>query len=193
MFLERWLVPMVLITVGVIQIFLTQTVGLSPWKGGGFGMFAAIDSPSMRVLATEALTQDNQRIRLEVLYDLDHSTRQRIRSVPKETELEQLAGQLLTQTFVPMGFRRQTAYRSLQSQNPDVSRLLQPSSGSTPSSERRLPLYRLKRSTDPVPAERTVKMLKAVRLQWWQLQFDAQKISLSAKPLSLPIEAGEWP
>ncbi len=43
-----WLPAVILITIGLIQIVLTRTADLSPWKGGGFGMFATIDGTASR-------------------------------------------------------------------------------------------------------------------------------------------------
>ena len=41
--------PAVLLTVvATVQIVLTQVVMLSPWKGGGFGMFATLDGRPFR-------------------------------------------------------------------------------------------------------------------------------------------------
>lgn len=37
-----------LLLVAAVQIVLAQTMGLAPWKGGGFGMFAAIDGGAVR-------------------------------------------------------------------------------------------------------------------------------------------------
>lgn len=46
----RWLPSAVLVAVALHQIALTRTTGLSPWSGGGFGMFASADSGSARHL-----------------------------------------------------------------------------------------------------------------------------------------------
>ena len=43
-----WLPVIFLVTVAVLQIFLAKTADLSPWKGGGFGMFATIDGTAFR-------------------------------------------------------------------------------------------------------------------------------------------------
>jgi hypothetical protein len=48
---ERWwaALPAVLLTiVAAAQIVLTQVAMLSPWKGGGFGMFATLDGRPFR-------------------------------------------------------------------------------------------------------------------------------------------------
>jgi hypothetical protein len=56
--MERWLVPGILVAVAVGQLFLVSFRELSPWKGGGFGMFASVDAPSMRVVSCEARTRE---------------------------------------------------------------------------------------------------------------------------------------
>ena len=40
--------PVLLIVVAVFQITLTHRSGLSPWKGGGFGMFSTTDDSGRR-------------------------------------------------------------------------------------------------------------------------------------------------
>lgn len=48
---SRWrsLLPVVLlITIATTQILLAKTAALSPWKGGGFGMFASTDGTASR-------------------------------------------------------------------------------------------------------------------------------------------------
>ncbi len=40
--------PLLLFVVAVIQIALSRTADLTPWKGGGFGMFATLDHGAYR-------------------------------------------------------------------------------------------------------------------------------------------------
>lgn len=44
----RWLTPLLLFCIAGTQIFLVFTYNLTPWKGGGFGMFAYIDRMNHR-------------------------------------------------------------------------------------------------------------------------------------------------
>ena len=49
--LQTWRVyapVLALIAVAVVQVVLTRTADLSPWKGGGFGMFASTDGVAFR-------------------------------------------------------------------------------------------------------------------------------------------------
>jgi hypothetical protein len=45
-----WLPGFLLIAVAISQIVLATTADLSPWKGGGFGMFSTIDGTASRDL-----------------------------------------------------------------------------------------------------------------------------------------------
>lgn len=59
------LVPAVLAIVAVHQITTAQTEDLTPWKGGGFGMFATADHPDTRALRTYLVT-DSDRVPVDV-------------------------------------------------------------------------------------------------------------------------------
>jgi hypothetical protein len=43
-----WLPAAVLVAVAAAQVVLVRTAHLTPWKGGGFGMFAAVDGGGVR-------------------------------------------------------------------------------------------------------------------------------------------------
>jgi hypothetical protein len=48
---QRWrtILPVaLLVAVASVQVVLTRTAGLSPWKGGGFGMFSTTDDSGRR-------------------------------------------------------------------------------------------------------------------------------------------------
>jgi hypothetical protein len=48
---QRWrtILPVaLLVSVASVQVILTRTSGLSPWKGGGFGMFSTTDDSGRR-------------------------------------------------------------------------------------------------------------------------------------------------
>ena len=45
---RSWLPTALLLLIAVTQILLTRTADLSPWKGGGFGMFATTDGTAFR-------------------------------------------------------------------------------------------------------------------------------------------------
>jgi hypothetical protein len=57
----RFLPALLLIGVAAHQIFLANTAGLSPWSGGGFGMFSTTDAGATRHLHAFAIRPGIQR------------------------------------------------------------------------------------------------------------------------------------
>lgn len=192
--LERGLPALILIVVACLQLSLTRTTNLSPWKGGGFGMFAAVDAPAMRVMVAEGLDEEGQLLRLDAYSALDGNTLRRITSLPRQSDLEQIAPKFLFQSVVPTTIQRQAAYDKLAIDSPDLASpskldletpLVSPGALSLGS------LYRLKTAYDPDLPD-LVKTLSAVRLQWWRIRFDRPHQRLWAEPLSELVEAGSW-
>lgn len=52
--------PAVLAAVALTQVVLTQTRDLTPWKGGGFGMFSSVDLESHRAVRAYLGTPDGE-------------------------------------------------------------------------------------------------------------------------------------
>lgn len=191
-FIEKWLVSLILIGVALLQIYLAVTANLTPWKGGGFGMFATIDSSAMRIIQAEGIEQNGEVLTLDLVNAVDEQTWRRIRALPRTLALEQIAPQLLTYTFVPTTIRQQAAYKKLQADNLFPKEFDYNILNAQYDSLISQPIYRIKSSYDPVVPE-AIKTLKAVRLQWWRLRFDSKHSRLWAEPLSQVVEAGEWP
>ncbi len=84
--------PALLSLVALGQIALTRVEGLTPWKGGGFGMFSTIDSTSARLLRLELRTDQGL-----VSVALPPAVRQpasELRAMPSQARLEALAHRL---------------------------------------------------------------------------------------------------
>jgi hypothetical protein len=57
----RFLPALLLVGVAAHQIFLANTAGLSPWSGGGFGMFSTTDAGATRHLHAFVMRPGIQR------------------------------------------------------------------------------------------------------------------------------------
>ena len=89
---ERWIrfVPAILlITVATHQLYLSATAGLSPWSGGGFGMFSTTDAGATRHLHAFVLRPGIEReVRVpEALAD----RQRRVLTLPSDDNLRALA------------------------------------------------------------------------------------------------------
>jgi hypothetical protein len=85
-----WLVaPALLVAVALLQLWLVQTRELSPWLGGGFGMFATVDSRSERHLVL--LADSPGLVREVALPDRLRPAAERARALPTAARLRELA------------------------------------------------------------------------------------------------------
>ena len=64
--IARFGVPMLALGVASTQMMCATQGTLTPWKGGGFGMFASIDGPGTRVLATQAVDDSGNQYRVVI-------------------------------------------------------------------------------------------------------------------------------
>ncbi|MEZ5943252.1 MAG: hypothetical protein R3C18_17805 [Planctomycetaceae bacterium] len=93
-FVPYWLPSLVLILVAINQLRLAHETNLSPWKGGGFGMFSTIDSPGERLLHAEWVFADsNQSIPLDIPEHLSADLR-KLTHLPSRKQLQILASKL---------------------------------------------------------------------------------------------------
>ena len=193
-YLERALPAAILVFVALLQIYLVNTTNLSPWKGGGFGMFAAVDAPSMRVIVAEGLDEAGELLRIDAYSLLPKSTERQIRSFPRRSDLQQLGEALLSNSLVPTTIKYDYSLQQLLADNPDLQKLDRPpfqkilfSSSSTTSG----PLYRVRTGDDPEVSS-LAKSLKAARIQWWRIHFNNNDKRLTAEPLTASVEVGDW-
>jgi hypothetical protein len=66
-----WIAPALLVALAATQLFLATTRDLTPWKGGGFGMFASTDRLGYRAMQAVIVT-DAGEFALDVHELRDH-------------------------------------------------------------------------------------------------------------------------
>lgn len=98
------LAPTILLcAIAARQFWLATTDTLSPWKGGGFGMFATNDSPGNRFVRITGFTSEGEQVRVSIgtaAIGLRPDLMDRLRSYPGEHDLQSLADALVNSTFV---------------------------------------------------------------------------------------------
>lgn len=90
--LRCWLPAVLLSIVAVNQLRLAFTESLSPWSGGGFGMFAATDSPGHRHLHAFVQNDDIKR-EVAIPPELTDAVL-RATTLPTRSRLDALAAEL---------------------------------------------------------------------------------------------------
>jgi hypothetical protein len=81
--------PILLLVTAAVQILLAQVADLSPWKGGGFGMFASLDHAPFRGIDIVVEAPDRSET-LDVSASLEEAAA-RAATFPSHFRLTQLA------------------------------------------------------------------------------------------------------
>lgn len=175
--IERWLAPGILVAVALVQLLLAHTVGLSSWKGGGFGMFATVDSPGARIVGCEAVTTTGETIRVRASQAINDDRWDTFRAMPDERALSIIARSMLNLTYVRSGVRTGAANERFKAENPDLAATLdgEASRGSD--------FYRPLRIGDPDLPEDQLVRLQSVKLRWWSVTFNRKTKKLHTEPL----------
>ncbi len=94
---NRWLglVPVAaLVLFALLQITLAGTRDLTPWKGGGFGMFSTVDQPRIRFVRVFVELRDGQMLFIPPS-PATREARLRAASYPVESTMQALAQTML--------------------------------------------------------------------------------------------------
>ena len=180
-FLDRWLAPLILCGIALVQFVLAHTVDLSPWKGGGFGMFSTVDTPAMRFISASGLDEEGRDIRVDAFELMSESDRLRWQSWPEPGVLERLAERMGGIRYVKTGSLKSRALARFREENPGLDvRFEEPSGG----------WVRPWRAGDP---EEAGMGLRAIRVEGWRIRYDAEGNRMALEALGKPVERGAWP
>jgi hypothetical protein len=98
-------VPVLACGIATGQVAFARLGPLTPWKGGGFGMFATIDTPGTRVLNVRVTDVTGQVHRIEfsdhLRGALSPRQRSRARAYPSQARLRAIAEAVLLSDLAP--------------------------------------------------------------------------------------------
>lgn len=102
------LVPALLCLIAAAQVLAANYGTLSPWKGGGFGMFGTIDGPTNRFLSVIAVAAGGEEYRVSVPFGryrrpaaFTSSFMLKLRTMPRRREMLELAQAVLNSHLGP--------------------------------------------------------------------------------------------
>lgn len=175
---HKWvgfLAPSILLLIALFQLIQAGTRGLSPWKGGGFGMFSTVESPSSRVVKAYLGTPQG-RIPVQIPGRFK-KLEQRIRTQPSQQAGDALARLLQNGTWVP--------YNMITAQQ----QYLQPSDSaaihSALSLNKILADLKLVRMLPPEEKTDLGISLEYVEVICYQLRFESRKKQLYLEPITV--------
>ena len=83
--------PAILVLIAVLQLYRAHTQHLTPWKGGGFGMFSTADAQGNRILRTYLVTPEGEALALRGTFT---PQRARVLAMPDTRTLQQIAREM---------------------------------------------------------------------------------------------------
>lgn len=190
--------PVLLCAVAARQIYLARASDLSPWKGGGFGMFSTVASPGARFIRLYLLL-DGMEVPVAVPTSLRQQARA-VRTLPSPGRLTQLAGLVARGTWVPFRlvsapeYFRQKASLAVGDPLSPVAAAVASRAGPLEAASAALPfpgLFRMVGQGEPAPPPGDALGFHHVRAELWTYRFDPGSGTLQAGLLlSTVVPAG---
>lgn len=157
-------VPLAALLIFANQLYRVSQFDLSPWKGGGFGMFSTIDKPSSRFLKIYVRVDGAY---LPVALGSRFSAKaSALRVEPSPAKLASLSKAIMAAPWVVTG-----QYR-------DVSPLLAGDGAKAPDYR---PVIAIR--AGPLRPLETELTVDAVRLEVWRLTYDREQGRVQARPI----------
>lgn len=152
--------PIVLVFIAALQIVRAHLYSQSPWKGGGFGMFASNSSPGSFYLRTFVITPDGAEAKASTPGRLSRFA-SLVRTVPTAENLLRYTVALTRETWVPYDYHR----RVLADENPLIR---------VPDDvDKDRPPYRVVGSREPPPSAKYTVIIRGARVELWKVVFEA--------------------
>ena len=167
--LATWGPAAVLTIVALLQIVMVYRADLTPWEGGGFGMFSTLDYETNRRFLVEGMDQKGEGLQVN-LFAGDQRRHSRLRIKPDRKEIERLAEELLQTELIP-DKQEQVKVRLGMASAWRLRKAVEKQSAP-------LKLVRVK-SPDVEIDPKEILRLKAVRLSLWRKKFDTINCRLS--------------
>ena len=151
--LIRYAAPALLVVVALIEITVAHTTELTPWKGGGFGMFSTVDDPDARWVRCFVVA-NGHAVPVSIPSDVERDV-QVLQAMPSHPRLMRLAFHIARARWVTEAFDRDPK----EPPNPCAAAKLPPSIRAWEPDER-------------APKANELAPVRAVRLEVWRLRFD---------------------
>lgn len=165
--------PAVLLAIAVAHSVAVETTHLTPWEGGGFGMFSTVDRGQARFLRTYLITPDR-----EVRVELPPSVREyvwRLRVLPDTQRVQRLARVLADAPWVAEPLSRPVRVQP-------ATRTAPHDAADHPRDRARSVRYRV-RSGHTNRTAATHVDVRGVRVEVWRYHFDPSGAALTARIL----------
>lgn len=183
-----WIAPGLLCGIALTQFLFAHFSSLSPWKGGGFGMFSTVDSPGARFLRAYLVTPQGD---IPVMIpDNLRDQENKLRTLATQQLVDEFAEALAKGTWVKLRMASAVPYYflllKLHNQDRSQDRLtgdLSPSSQNVDEAItfEKFNFVRMLKPNEPLDTSDTKIDVHSIRLELWKYAFDKESVSLKAQ------------
>jgi hypothetical protein len=174
-------IPLLVTVVAINQIMLSNFGLLASSEGGGFGMFASVDSPETRFLQLETWDSNGEKVDIKLLYEgspISGNLLNRIKAKPDKSLLNVLAKFLLNSEYVPIDAMEKLMIDHLKSENPQLDTF-----DNSMSAVEDKNFYRFTSKRDGEELQDEIVSLSRVKLQMWTINFNQNSHRASTEAL----------
>ena len=181
---EYYFVPTLLIIIAILQLVLVKTSHLSPWKGGGFGMFASIDSPNMRTVNAYGFDYNGTKVKIDIWSSVTPHNKKKLQCIPSSKMLMMIGKELIESEFVPVNVGLENAIKKIS----ETKLYNQDDNNFSNSFKENNVVYRKKKRNNS-----SLKAIhfKTIVIEIWQLHYDKSSSKLYCTRIGEPINIEE--
>lgn len=183
-----WIAPGLLCGIALVQLAFAQFSTLSPWKGGGFGMFSTVDSPGARFLRVYLVTPDGE-IPVMIPDNLKNKEVE-LRTVGSRQLADEFIGMLANGTWVKLRMESAVPYYvrllKLQNQERNQDRAIGDLDAKSQQVDeaidfQKLNFVRMLRPNEQPNVDDTKIDFQSIRLELWKYSFEKESVTLKAQ------------
>lgn len=170
------------------QFWAATERSLSPWKGGGFGMFATTDNPSARVVHCAGVTAEGEEVvvrfgSLPPGARLSPGVLRRLQTYPTQQDLDELVRTLAQLEYVHADTSSVYLHNSLLAQNPVL--------GERVPAPRLWPVRVVTAKDERRAGHRSAQVVRLARVEAsaWRVRFAVSDHSLRVELMLPPVHA----
>lgn len=191
-------VPALLATVAFVQKSASRKFSLSPWKGGGFGMFSTVDAPAARFLRIYLVTSQG-KTQVKCPSWLGNLATE-VRTIPTKNRILRLARELAQSQWISYASATLQPSTLKASEGDSSSDYLSDLASDAPNlinrrSEIELQIQRLTQLLPPealkkdksLPSEAEFVTVQEVQVEVWQYMFDPEQSQVNAHKVSSSV------
>ncbi|MEM7007632.1 MAG: hypothetical protein AAF462_00690 [Thermodesulfobacteriota bacterium] len=170
-YILKYITPVLLIAVALTHIYYAKSADLTPWKGGGFGMFCTVDSKQARYFRLYLIDEKGDKIPVQIPSKFKNEV-SKLKAIPTQSGLEKLTNQISELTWIDTSYKEDKLY--------DIAGIEPNAKNSIKNNDEDITVRSLSKF-DPPPLPQEIVAVKGIEIEFWRYKFDKENNTISAR------------